>query len=379
MKKNSKNRLNKLGKEKVTYWRRSSYSLTGDLAELLCMNKGSVQSYMERVTSKIEDEIIAFSLLNKKMAKEDYFQVLLRGGILLKKLNITFLTIFAFFLSNISIVHAKSGVSQSDLYQQLLDEKNDRIGLLQGNISSVLEFIGIIITILTILAAIAGFVINHNLKKTYSQIEKDKDEIKSLMDEAKTWKNRWMTANEITEKLNKDLVNRKSQLTEQANELHNLSSYNSMQDIFINGLINDIHSVINYYAMKSSLEEFEKKISENLADDYLSKLPVTQEDIDLLDYGTNGSEDKISLRDYLCDIYKYYKESIDEEENILLDGFNKEIDISEDIVKIIMHFDGDDEEFEFEGNVDNFIDWKGYYDDIEKLYEFIEKKTAKIN
>lgn len=125
---------------------------------------------------------------------------------------------------------SSSNLSETDVYKALLQTKDDKISLLQGNISTIIQFVALIIAILTVVIALMNNKIDTKLKlvssldytvaKINDEIEDIKKKIKISLKDAdnlqqKSWQIYYKFNPNIKEQFKNDYNNEKQEVVNQ--------------------------------------------------------------------------------------------------------------------------------------------------------------------
>lgn len=103
------------------------------------------------------------------------------------------------------IVNKDEVLNKDEVYKMLLDSKSEKIGLMQGNISSILAVFGLIIAVLAVVATVFGIRLNKNFSERYDEIKKIKDEIDTEKGNLDALKSSMLKTNEELNSAKKEL------------------------------------------------------------------------------------------------------------------------------------------------------------------------------
>jgi uncharacterized membrane protein len=244
----------------------------------------------------------------------------------------------------------KNGPTKQEMQQLLIEIQKDKIGLLQGNISSILALIGVIIAVITLLAGAFGVWLNDRFTKRYQEITTMKGEIeekKKQIDNVKS---------EVIQKEIEimDIVeNLKMLISEQEKSLQNLKDKLEMNK-----------DIVDYLKYVELLVEREKVIREFKELKEKVKDAITN----ILDYKSKG----LILPEHLSDPTEldYLLNCLEKEEENFIEESNKEIDYQYFLTYIL-----DDNDNEVENSLKNiYSDYEGYYNSLKRILELVKEK-----
>ncbi|MFD1385579.1 hypothetical protein ACFQ4Z_02110 [Oceanobacillus oncorhynchi subsp. oncorhynchi] len=81
---------------------------------------------------------------------------------------------------------ANDSLSSTELINQLLEMKDDRIGLLEGNISSLLSLLAVIFTVIAVIAIFIGWYLRKRFDDQLGVVENIREEVRNEKNEIKT-------------------------------------------------------------------------------------------------------------------------------------------------------------------------------------------------
>lgn len=295
-------------------------------------------------------------------------------GKLMKKLTLSIFIIILFFLngfqinavekpnSNIKSVDVNENNTASDesfskdeIYKMLIESKEEKIDLLQGNISNVISFFSVIIAIIALLATVFGFVLNNRFTKRYQEvndikkeIETDKDQIKKQINDINQLESH---LKDIKEELNKE----QKKLKEKQSEFTSYLDWIESTSIFLNYLeIKDYRELcfIKFLYLKpfavNKMKEIESLFKEN---------PILMQKM-------AGSES--ATEETLYDEYKYLEKNLLEEETNLVNHINSDVTFE----NVVEAEEGQKLRISYSEEAESsFEDWYSYYEDLLLLYD----------
>lgn len=94
----------------------------------------------------------------------------------------------------------KTNLGKEDLYKTLLDMKNEKIGMLQGNISNILAWTAVLIGLIGLIIAVIGIYINYRIKKVFTKIDVLYKETNVVSDKIISTSNKWEQILDDTQK-----------------------------------------------------------------------------------------------------------------------------------------------------------------------------------
>ncbi|MDN4523187.1 hypothetical protein [Fictibacillus fluitans] len=264
--------------------------------------------------------------------------------------------------------------------EALLESRKDKIDLLEGNISSILTLLGIILAVLALLFTGFGFWLKGNFTEKLNQVNQMKEEVeknKKLVDE------NLQKSNGLNDKLDiaigklkhsKDEFDRETKyIKSELEKLHFLKNHMQRLEEYVNFHFENIKIMHDFNKINMETPIILKEIEDllNLDLDDAPIYDVITEDIkNILDYHTH---EEVSLKNYLVEAYNYNKNYLKEAEEDVKKRYEEMFSASKDIIN-----DDNIEDFYHDELKDSYEEWSNLLTDTKNIQSVLKELYNKI-
>ncbi|MEC0259725.1 hypothetical protein [Paenibacillus lautus] len=260
------------------------------------------------------------------------------------------------------ILSDRNVLTDKEVMQQLIDLQSDRIGLLQGNISSILNIIATLVAILAFLGFCYGYWLKKQLaekledaERIQDEIKIDKEEIIRSMNEATALKKDLRNSINEVDELNRELSKQKLLYEETIENVERLRKYIVFQDVKIKRL-----TVLGqFFHLREDAAQVLKKL-----DTPDHKIWYTEPNLQYKIQKVTGSKPD----EHILETIEYYIKHLEAEEANVWKAAKYELEFDD--------FEDEDYDENFDDFLSFFEDWESYYDDLKRILEMVEAYIA---
>ncbi|MCG1020771.1 hypothetical protein [Sutcliffiella horikoshii] len=284
-------------------------------------------------------------------------------------------------LNQILSENQNSNLSKEDLTDMLiknkdllLESREEKIGLLEGNISSILALFGIIIAVLTVLFTIFGLILRKSftdklkdVKEIQAEIEINKKEVNSNVTDAKVINEQLKTAIIQMNDSNKNLDNKAKLLEDETKNIKKLQAYLYRLELYTKLHVNNLKLINNFHKQNLYIQSICKEVEELLEKEFKNNsIPDTVTDrTQYLE-----KEDEQTYQKYFKRKYEYYHSNLNNYEKEMIKTYDTLFESSNHIFL--------DTQFDTSQLQSIYSEWKGHFDEVKYIHREL-KAVHNIN
>ncbi|MCU5265841.1 hypothetical protein OB994_00110 [Bacillus cereus] len=264
-------------------------------------------------------------------------------------------------------VNKEEIIAKDEIYKALLESKNEKIGLLQGNISNLIAFFSAVIAFIALLAAVFGVVLNNSFTKRYEEakgfkedVEEKVKEVEKKIDEINTLEGKVLEIREALVENQKVLRKKEEDFVSHLNWIESTShflNYLEMKDAITMNYIKFLYFKPSVAPIISNIEDIIQLDFTKYEKDFIEKRQTVTET-------AGGDETIYATKAEFVEEYNYLINCMKREEDAILNSIESEIEFTD-----VLEFEG--EKLEFIGNDEvesSYQEWNSYYQGLLKLH-----------
>ncbi|MEC3543912.1 hypothetical protein P9135_28995, partial [Bacillus thuringiensis] len=256
------------------------------------------------------------------------------------------------------IVNKDEVLNKDEVYKMLLDSKSEKIGLMQGNISSILAVFGLIIAVLAVVATVFGIRLNKNFSERYDEIKKIKDEIDTEKGNLDALKSSMLKTNEELNSAKKELEQKDQKLASYIEKTDGILVYLDYLDIQDSRALSQMKFIYLNPKADLLLSKIEDILKKAYVEKYINEEESSQDE-------KKEIEDERSRKEETWNNFEYLKSGLKSEATNMYKFLNSNLKY-DDVVDIL---DDGKERVNYGEDVEAcFEEWYGYYEDLLQLH-----------
>ncbi|MFP7416100.1 V-type ATP synthase subunit I domain-containing protein [Priestia filamentosa] len=263
-------------------------------------------------------------------------------------------------------------VSQKDLYETLLKSKEEKISLLQGNISSVLTAIGVILAVLTIIFAAFGFWLRNEFGDKHQNVKDIKNELENKLSKVTDLESELKTTKRELEDMRHILRKKEEEFFQKFNWIDSTSNFLSYLEVKDQRLLNSLKILY----LKPKAEEMIEYMHEVLKLDF-SSYETEETAVERVTAKFRGQPDNIkSDKEKMQEQLEEIKNNLAQEENNIQD----QLKIKLQFVDVLETDSSGKETMNYNDELEDICkSWVHEYNRLAKLFIKFKKADAHIN